>query len=118
MAPFETIIALIYIWYRKIEGDTSEKINWFALLLGFFILAIFISLNIQTFLKGSFPLLLLFTTIALGFFRLVFHKHIDIEEITTIKNVKRTNLIVTLSYCLISMVAYLFRFNIQDFLRL
>ena len=116
MNIFETLVALIYIWYKKLEGDTTDKINWFALLLSFFILGSFISLNIHTFLKGSFPLVLLLTTIALVIIRQVVHGFIDIEEITSCKKVKRTNSMIALSYCLISIVAYSFRSNIQDFI--
>lgn len=118
MNIFETLVTLIYRWHKKLEGDTNDKINWFALLLGFFILGSFISLNIHTFFKSSFPLVLLFTLIALIILRQVVHGLIDIEEITTIKKVKRTNLIITLFYCLLSVIAYLFKSYIQDLMNL
>lgn len=118
MSPFETIIALIYIWYKKLEGDKKDNINWFALLLGFGVLFIFLNLNIRTFTNGSLPLFLSVLLFAIWIVRFVFHGFIDFEEITRLKKVKKQNLIFALIYCLISIAAYLWRFTIQNLLNI
>lgn len=117
MGPFHSIVAITYKYYRIIEGDKSEKPNWFGLMMGYFVLMVFLGLNLATFTQVKSTEVLVYSMILGGsasLLRSTYYRSIHVDPIIKLKRLSSSDLVVTTIYCSLTIIAFAFRSQIQE----